>query len=464
MADDGSSHMTASQSQSSQLLSSSSSTTTTSSSRSPSKLCSRTYKKASHLYLTRRLQESLAALEPVITIVRGPDDQQHRLANGNGHGEAVAPIATAQPTWRIKVWNLYITLLSGIVDLGAEEGKKLFGQKEWKAISSQVRDGEIWEMVVQTGYKGLEGSVDAEVVYNLATLLLRHSPSQKLNQQRLETYLSSSGQQPTLDISEHLRDGSSTPTPNGGGGGGGGTDTPKDLAARVRIIELFTLHVLPRNEEWEYAQEFLNLSEVLDEERKDVFLQTLEGLKEEKQQGELRAAALQREKDAELDRQARETERRRAEEAEAAAAADRSQPGHGRSGTEVDYGIEKTYPNGSIKGRAKGAEKAGSKPGTSTSRTAFSPPGSKSVKKADKPEARKQSRALVVTVARNLLQYISKSIAGNPLSFVRTLLFILGIVAALSRHDVRERIRRITGSGWQKIKGTVGMGVKVSYI
>lgn len=66
------------------------------------------------------------------------------------------------------MWNLYITLLSAIVDLGAEEGKKQFGQKEWKAIASQVREGGIWETVVKVGYQGREGSVDAEVVYNLS--------------------------------------------------------------------------------------------------------------------------------------------------------------------------------------------------------------------------------------------------------------------------------------------------------
>lgn len=132
------------------------------SSRSPSKLCSKTYKKASQLYLTRRLQESLTALEPVITVNRPAEEQQY--SNGD---HSTAPIATAPATWRIKVWNLYITLLSTILDLGPEEGKKTFGQKEWKAISSKVREGEIWETVVQTGYQGLEGSVDAEVVYNL---------------------------------------------------------------------------------------------------------------------------------------------------------------------------------------------------------------------------------------------------------------------------------------------------------
>lgn len=149
MADD------ASQLSASQQLSASTS------SLSPTKICSKTYKKSSQLYLTRRLQESLSALEPAITGNRPHDDQ---YANGDA---SAPPIALASPTWRIKVWNLYITLLSSIVDLGPEEGKKVFGQKEWKAISSQVRDGGIWETVVQTGYQGREGSVDAEVVFNL---------------------------------------------------------------------------------------------------------------------------------------------------------------------------------------------------------------------------------------------------------------------------------------------------------
>jgi hypothetical protein len=292
---------------------------------------------------------------------------------------------------------------------------------------------------------------------NRATLLLNHSASQALNQQRLETYLSSYGQ-PNLDIAEHLRN---SPSHHSHSRPNGGTDTPKDLAARVKIIELFTLHVLPRNEEWDYAREFINMSEVLDEERKDVFLQTLEGIKEEKEQGELRAAALQREKDAELERQMREEERRRAEEA---AAAERlEQKNHRRNNTKVDSGIEKARPNGTSKAKVgKPTDKTSGTKSTSSGRTAFSPPApSKNVKKTDKPA--RSNRALA-NVLRNILQYISKTVAGNPLSIARTLLFMLGIIVALSRQNIREKIRRITGSGWQKIKGTVGMGVKVSYI
>ncbi|KAH1321110.1 hypothetical protein KXX16_005652 [Aspergillus fumigatus] len=440
MAEDGS-YMTTSQSQ----LSSSTS------SLSPSKFFSKTYKNARELYLTRRLPEALSALEPAITVPQAHDE---RYANGD---DSTPPIASAQSTWRIKVWNLYITLLSSILELGPEEGKKQFGQKKWKSISSQVRDGQIWETVVQTGYRGLEGSVDAEVVYNLATLLLHHSASQALNQQRLETYLSSYGQ-PSLDIAEHLRN---SPPHHSHSRPNGGTDTPKDLAARVKIIELFTLHVLPRNEEWDYAREFINMSEVLDEERKDVFLQTLEGIKEEKEQGELRAAALQREKEAELERQTREEDRRRAEEA---AAAERlEQKNQRRNDSKVDSGIEKSRPNGASKAKVgKPADKMSSSKSTPSGRTAFSPPASsKNVKKTDKPA--RSNRALA-NVLRNIMQYMSKTVAGNPLSIARTLLFMLGIIVALSRQNIREKIRRITGSGWQKIKGTVGMGVKVSYI
>lgn len=289
-----------------------------------------------------------------------------------------------------------------------------------------------------------------------ATLILNHSSSQSLNQQRLETYLSSYGQ-PNLDLADRLQDAS-------GGlqqhrvSAANGTDTPKDLAARVRIIELFTLHVLPRNEEWEYAQEFINLSEVLDEERKELFLQTLEGLKEEKERGEMRAAELQRQKDAELERQ-RDDERRQAEE-EAAKAAAAQTNGHKRNTSEVDYGIEKNSPRSKAK-----ASKASDKPtpsGKSSSRTALSS-NSKSSKKQVKPESRNQTRA-VATMLRNLFKKIIQSVSGNPLSIARTLLFVLGILMAMSRQDVRERVHRITGSAWQKVKGTVGMGVKVSYI
>lgn len=240
-----------------------------------------------------------------------------------------------------------------------------------------------------------------------------------------------------------------------------GADTPKDLTSRVRIIELFTLHVLPRNDEWEYATEFINLSEVLDEERKDLFLQTLEGLKEEKERGEMRAAELQRSKDEELERQ-REEERQEAEEAAAVAARLQSN-GHKRNTSEVDYGIEKSRPQSSPKG--KGGRSTDKSPNEkSTQRTTLSSSGSKNVKKNDKVQPRGRPSQAVTTALRNLFRHFIQTVSGNPMSLVRTLLFVIGILMAMSRQDVRERVRRVTDSAWQKVKGTVGMGVKVSYI
>ena len=124
---------------------------------------SKSYKQASQLFLTRRLSEALAVLQPVIT----PPAQVSGNSSGEQDAPLLAPIATATPSQRIKVWSLYVTLMNSIVDLGSEEGKRDFGQNEYRALVAKVRDGEIWEQVVRDGYNGREGSVDAEVVYNL---------------------------------------------------------------------------------------------------------------------------------------------------------------------------------------------------------------------------------------------------------------------------------------------------------
>ena len=60
-----------------------------------------------------------------------------------------------------------------------------------------------------------------------------------------------------------------------------GAGTPRDLKSRLKILEIYTLHVLPRNEEWNYARAVINMSETLDEERKEAFLQTLQVLRDQ---------------------------------------------------------------------------------------------------------------------------------------------------------------------------------------
>jgi len=146
---------------SSQHLSSSQASLNQSSKRTSSEI-SKIYKHASQLFLTRRLLEAYEALQPIVTPPgkKRPDDSP-----------AQAPVATATTSQRIKIWSLYVTLLNSIVDLGYEEGGNTFSQKYYGDIVRNVRNGNIWDQVVRDGYQGREGSVDAEVVYNLCVLV-----------------------------------------------------------------------------------------------------------------------------------------------------------------------------------------------------------------------------------------------------------------------------------------------------
>ena len=128
---------------------------------------SRAYKHASQLFVTRRLPEALLVLESVIT----PAKKTNGYKDTGDDSLPEAQIATATTTQRIKVWVLYITLLNSIIDLCHDEGKRGFGQTRYKELVNCVRSGDIWETVVRDGYAGKEGSVDAEVVYNLCACL-----------------------------------------------------------------------------------------------------------------------------------------------------------------------------------------------------------------------------------------------------------------------------------------------------
>lgn len=134
----------------------------TSSLRRANSQISKTYKQASTLFLTRRLSESYSTLKPLIT-VPSPSEE---VFSDDGALEP-APIANASRSTRIKVWSLYLTLLNSIIELGPEVGKIEFGVDVWREILCKARDGTIWEEVVQVGYGGVEGDVDAEVVSNL---------------------------------------------------------------------------------------------------------------------------------------------------------------------------------------------------------------------------------------------------------------------------------------------------------
>ncbi|KAI9877115.1 MAG: hypothetical protein M1830_004739 [Pleopsidium flavum] len=420
---------------SSRLLSSS--ITSLSSSRNGAPHLSKIYRQASTLFLTRRLSEAFATIESVITA-----DPHSEPVNGDSQTPELALVASASRSTRIKIWNLYLTILNAIIELGPDEGKNAIGSKEWRSVVSKVRDGAVWEDVVRDGYGGVEGDVDADVVINL---------------------------HPNLDISSRLLPSDSSEIiPRRPSTNGHGTDTPRDLHSRIKILELYTLHVLPRNGEWEYARDFIGMSEILDEERREVFLQTLQGLWEEKNRDGEREAQIQRERDEELAKHRIEAERRRAEEAQEEEDNSQKQKEgklHKRASSEVDYGIESSNPNDSPRTRPT-KDSSKSTKSTQSSRAQFPPtPHSPRPAKRSTGSSSIYNRARHIMAAlQRLVQSVAQSVSANPMVLLRTVLFLMGLILAFSRRDVRDRIRRITGAGWDKMRGTVGMGVKVSYI
>ncbi|KAI0870266.1 hypothetical protein GGS24DRAFT_475961 [Hypoxylon argillaceum] len=445
---------TASESFGSHMLSSSiSSLVSSTSPRGAPSQISKTYRQASQLFLTRRLPEALSTLLPLIT----PSTEG---SDSNGLTEP-APVVRSSRATRIKVWSLYLTILNAILELDSEEGKEAFGTQEWRTLCQKVRNGDVWEEVVQFGYHGIEGDVDSDVVINLATLLLSHAQTQVVNQKRLENFLAASNT-PNLDISRQLeaarshrpssRSGRSTSK-----GAGGGADTPRDLNARVKILELYTLHVLLRNNEWDYAREFISLSSVLDEERREAFLQALQSLQEEQQAVQKREQEEQQRQEAELKRDIENARRLRAEN-EARERRRLEEEHSKREASEVDYGIEQsTTPSYSGKTR-------NSRNGSVLPKSAQSSPSTSKAKKSMVPLSFSARAAMIIANLGNIIEQMGASLRTNPMLLMRLIAFIVSIIVVFSRRDLRERIQHILGSGWKKVKQTAGMGVKVSYL
>ncbi|GAB1320490.1 hypothetical protein MFIFM68171_10700 [Madurella fahalii] len=456
---------------------------------------SKTYRQASTLFLTRRLPEALSTIFPLVSPASSDDSKAPFEP---------APVARASRSSRIKVWSLYLTILNAILELEPDEGKDAFGTQEWRALCQKVREGEVWEEVVRNGYHGVEGDVDADVVINLATLLLAHAKTQTLNQKRLENYLAAA-RTPNLDLSDRFpTDPDATPkryrSPSAASHRrGGGADTPRDLNARVKLLELYTLHVLPRNSEWEYAREFVSVSPVLDDERREAFLQALHGLQEEQLEAERREEEERRRREEAIRRDVEEARRLRAEnearerrrleeervkreeEAAAAAAAAESakrekakEKGGKAVVTEGDFGIEggPTPPVGGKPGKSKppGGGQAGGATGGRLQGTGrrgmVAGSGSGGNGNAVAAPTLMTRASMVLGNLRALMDEIARALQTNPYVLYRTLAFIIGLLLLLGRgrKSVRERVARVLGLSWGKVKATAGMGTKVSYI
>jgi hypothetical protein len=421
---------------------------------------SKTYRQASTLFLTRRLPEALTTLIPLTTPPSSADD-----------GEP-APVSKSSRTTRIKVWSLYLTILNAIVELEPDEGKNAFGTQEWRTLCGKVRDGNVWEDVVRNGYHGVEGDVDPDVVINLATLLLAHAPDQAVNQKRLEAYLAASST-PNLDLADRLGNVSSprsrmSSRHRSPAKGTSGANTPRDLNARVKILELYTLHVLVRNNEWDYARDFIRASSVLDEERRDAFLQALDSLHEDQLAQDREQEEERQRQEEQLRRDVEEARRQRAENEERERRRLEEQRSH-REGSEIDYGIEESTPSvaGSNHGRQNNKRASPSheqQPRRQSSSSGSSRPKSSAKAAAAGPLTLTARASLILMRFRAVIEHLSAALNSNPAALMRLLAFVAGVLLMFSHKGLRERVKRILGAAWGKVKATAGMGTKVSYI
>ncbi|KAK4540187.1 hypothetical protein LTR36_009685 [Oleoguttula mirabilis] len=422
-------------------------------SRSTNSLIVRTYKQATQLYLTKRFKEALETLEPIITPQRAQRDDATNGDVPHGAGATAAPVAQCSKGTRTKVWVFYLSLLHAIIELGPEEGKLAFGSSRWRQLANKAREGTIWEEIVQAGYGGIEGDVDADVVVNLATLLLGHMATQTLNQQRLETWLATGG---AGDGGQHVAfaDGTISPAPNGG------TSSPKALATRLKILELYTLHVLPANEEWQYAREFIEMNDTLDEERREVFVHALQQLREEKDGTAVkeRELAARREREMEEQRQqeeaGREQQARQEDEKQKAAEVQPQRASSVRSDASI-ASSSNTPVNGTTKPAANSQSKLPAKR-ASPSKASKKPP-------APPPTLYRRASSALNNIQHMIMQ-ASRNMTGNSMAMFRLLMFMVAFLVLVARRDLRLKLKRVLEDGWTKVRRTVGMGVKVSYI
>lgn len=294
-----------------------------------------------------------------------------------------------------------------------------------------------------------------------------------LNQKRLENYLAASTN-PNLDLSHRFPNPASPHRHRSPSKARSGADTPRDLNARVKILELYTLHVLIRNNEWDYAREFISVSSVLDDERREAFLQALQSLQEDQQEAEREEREEKQRQEDQLRRDVEEARRLRAENEEREKRRLEEERVR-REGTEIDYGIDTRSTSASSNGKAARRHRPQTSGSTGASRSARSPAaapaaaggtgGTSPNKSKAVASASFGARAAVMFAhVRAMLERMSTAMQTNPMLLMRFLAFILGLVLMFSKKNMRERVMRIMATSWNKVKATAGMGVKVSYI
>ncbi|RPA83329.1 hypothetical protein BJ508DRAFT_360546 [Ascobolus immersus RN42] len=367
---------------------------------SPSSV-SKTVRSATQLFLTRRLAEAYQLLLPILP-------------------EAVHGSRSCTKTLRVKIWNLYLAILDAAAKMNPEEGKAVWGGNQaWKEITKKVKGGKVWNQV----WQGYGGEVDEEVVTALVMLEVAHATNHKATQQKVEDYLSA-GPSHSHDSSE---------------------DSQQRLINRSNLVELYVLHVLPLNSEWDYAREFTRFNHDLSDEQKQALLQSLDDLETQKK-SEAEAAKA-------------ETAKQLAQlEADRLLNQQLNPPPRA-----ITPPLRSPLPPSPLSQQPVISANTPSPIPTPTPSNA-APPQHRAITKRPRQTYAQNVFGRVQGLLGGIVRVLQGLHQRNRASLARTVLILVALVWMGSKREVRDRTRRMLGVVGRKVATTVGMGVKVSYI
>ena len=291
-------------------------------------------------------------------------------------------------------------------------------------------------------------------------LFLIHAPSQTMNRQYLESYLQATAPKASAlkqrsnaanESQEHVDP--SEP----------GSDPVllRRLNSWTIVFEVFVLRVLPSSKEWDYARRFIIETSVLEKERCAAYLQQIDILEKQwydrnsvDKIGNMGSAGTS------ASEKSRSVSHERNDLPASSNLASKHQSGRrqsSRKGSPPEP-LARSSPHSTIKSIMSGDS-------TTPSKHPKTPRGYHRISR--KPtigtHLEHQSFHLFDTLRTSLLS-VTGLFSVSPLFYLRTLLFVVGLLLTLARGNFRERIQRISATGWHKIMQTVGMGVKITYM
>ena len=248
-----------------------------------------------------------------------------------------------------------------------------------------------------------------------------------------------------------------------------GRDTIRDLATHIQVLEIYILHILPRNSEWDYAQEFIKSNSILDDEQKDTFLQTLSELRED-------ASILRGQSD--LDPVLRELDPLTAFYGHEIGRTDSEVtviPAPSTNLRSTDSMQHSKQRDSQESTRATQLRSISPKPSDDISKSWLTTPSGTAqpiqpdtlirIKAQKPPQSDLLKRSVhILTTVQKLLSYSMIRLSHNPTVLLRFVLFLVAFFMTFSRKDLRDRAQQVLGKGWERVRRTFGMGVKISYI